>query len=125
MSPPLLLALCALSAAFYVAVPLVMKLGGGTPFLFVVLLVLAALATAAWLESRALTVDRFGLVVLLILASEVVITAAVAIALGERYGLRELAGLLLIVTGMAVVCTPAPSDAEAPPAPAAPAAAPA
>ena len=50
---------------------------------------------------------------LLILASEVLVTAGVALALGERYPLRELAGLLMIVVGMVVVCTHAPSDAEA------------
>ena len=118
MSPPLLLALCAVSAAFYVTAAAVMKLAGGAPFLLLVLPVFAALGVAAWFESQALTSDRFGLVVLLILASEVLITAGVALALGERYGLRELAGLLMIVIGMAIVCTHAPSDAGAPSGPA-------
>ena len=66
--------------------------------------VYAALGVAAWFESLALPGNRFGIVVLLILASEVLITAGVAVALGEHYSLREIAGILMIVVGMAVVC---------------------
>ncbi len=114
MSAPLLLALCAISAAFYVAAAAIMKLGGGVPFALLLLPVFAALGVAAWFESLALPANRFGIVVLLILASEVIITAGVAVALGERYSLRELAGLLLIVVGMAVVCQADGARAESP-----------
>ena len=72
-------------------------------------------------RAQALTTNRFGLVRLLILASEVVLTAGVAIAHGERYSLREIAGLALIVAGVAVVfahgqAEPAPRAAATPPA---------
>ena len=80
-----------------------MKLGAGTPFLLLLLPVCAALGLAAWFESQTLAVTRFGLVALLILGSEVLLTAGVAVTLGERYSLREIAGLLLIVAGIAVV----------------------
>jgi drug/metabolite transporter (DMT)-like permease len=120
MSGPFLLLLCATSAGFYVAATAVMKLAGNVPFLLVLLPVYAALGLAAWFESTALTTNRFGLVGLLILASEVVLTAGVAIALGERYSLREVAGLALIVAGVAVVfaadgAEPAPRSAATPP----------
>ena len=108
MSAPLLFLLCALSAAFYVAAAAVMKLGGAMPFLPVIVAVYVALGIAAWFESRALPIDRFGMVVLLIIAFEVLITAGVALALGERYSLRETAGLAMIVAGMVVVCAGAP-----------------
>ena len=127
MSGPFLLLLCATSAGFYVAATAVMKLAGNVSFLLVLLPVYAALGLAAWFESTALTTSRFGLVGLLILASEVVLTAGVAIALGERYSLREIAGLALIVAGVAVVfahgqAEPAPRAAATPPAAIAPAA---
>jgi multidrug transporter EmrE-like cation transporter len=104
MSAPLLV-LCATSAGFYVAAAVVMKLASHMPFLLLLLPVYAALGLAAWFESLALPGNRLGIVVLLILAGEVLLTAAVAFALGERYGLREIAGLLVIVAGIAVVCS--------------------
>ena len=104
MSTPLVLLLCATSAGFYVAAAAVMKLAGGLPFLLLLVPVLATLGTAAWFESQALLGNRFGIVVLAILASEVLITAGTAISLGERYSLRELAGIAMIVAGMVVVC---------------------
>ena len=104
MPAPLLLLLCATSAGFYVTAAAVMKLGGGVPFLLLLIPVYAALGVAAWFESLALPGNRFGIVVLLILASEVLITAGVAVALGEHYSPREIAGILMIVVGMVVVC---------------------
>lgn len=103
MSTPFVLLLCASSAAFYVVAAAVMKLAGGLPFVLLLLPVFAALGFAAWFETAALTGSRFGIVGLTILASEVLITAGVAVALGERYSLREIAGLLLIVAGVAIV----------------------
>jgi uncharacterized membrane protein len=104
MSVPLLLVLCATSAGFYVGATALMKIAGGTPFLMLLLPVLATLGIAAWVESLALPHNRFGIVGLLILSSEVLITACVAVALGERYSLREILGLTLIVIGLVVVC---------------------
>ena len=113
MSAPLLVLFCALSASFYVAAALVMKLAGAMPILPVLLAVFVALGIAAWFESRALPIDRFGMVVLLILAFEVLITAGAALAFGERYSLREMAGILMIVAGMIVVCSGAPRPSGA------------
>ena len=122
MSGPLLLLLCVTSAGCYVAAAAAMKLAASVPFLLLLLPVYVALGLAAWFESSALSGNRFGLVGLLILASEVVLTASVALALGERYSLPEVAGLALIVAGVAVVVAtdraesavqPATSPAEA------------
>lgn len=104
MSVALLVALCVTSAACYVAAAAVMKVAGGTAFVLVLLPVLVTLGLAARFESLALAGNRFGIVVLLILAAEVLITAGVAVALGERYSLREVAGLVMIVVGIVVVC---------------------
>lgn len=104
MSTPFVLVLCIASGAFYVAAAAVLKLGSGLPFLLLVLPVYLILGLAAWFESVSLQGNRFGIVVLVILGSEVLITAAVALVLGERYGKPEIAGLALIVVGMAVVC---------------------
>jgi drug/metabolite transporter (DMT)-like permease len=102
MSTPLVLLLCAMSAVFYVAAPALMKLGGGAPVLLLVLPVVAALGVAAWFEGQALHAARFGIVVLAIQALELLITAGVAISIGERYSLREIAGVALVVAGMIV-----------------------
>lgn len=104
MQTPLVLVLCVASATFYVAAAAVMKIAGGIPFLLLLVPVFAALGLAAWFESSALATQRFGLVGLTILASEVLITAGAALALGERYSPREIGGLLLIVLGIVIVC---------------------
>ena len=120
MSPPLLVALCALSAAFYVAAGAVMKVAGGLPFVLLLVPVLAALALAAWFESLALPASRFGMVALLILAFEVLIAFGAAAALGERYSGRELLGLVVIVAGIAIVYDANAARAASPPAAGAP-----
>ncbi len=112
MSAPLVLALCAISAACYVAASVVLKLGGHLPFLLLLMPVCGALALAAWFESTALSGNRLGIVALLIMGCEFLVTAGVAIGFGERYSSRELAGLLVIAGGIAIVCHPgAPHDA--------------
>ena len=100
MSAPLLLGLCFASVAFYALVTLMLKVATGIPFLLLVLPICAALGLAAWLESLALPAARIGVVLALILAFEVLITAAVTLALGESYRLREIAGLAAIIVGI-------------------------
>ena len=106
MSASALLALCFASAAFQVLATAVMKVSIGIPFLLLVLPVCATLGLAAWFESMALPVARIGIVLVTILAFEVIITAAVALALGERYSLREGAGLAAILVGTAILFCP-------------------
>ena len=112
MPSPLLLILCITSGACYVAAAALLKFGAGLPFLLLLLPVYLVLGLAAWFESMSLAGNRFGLVVLVILGTEVLVTAAVAIATGERYGTREIAGLAIIVLGMVVVFGAEGSHAE-------------
>lgn len=103
MSFTTLVCLCVASAAFYVLATAVLKLAGGTPFLILLLPVCAMLGLAAWFESMALPGARLGIVLILILAFEVLLTAACSLALGERYTGREIGGLLAILIGLAVL----------------------
>jgi hypothetical protein len=103
MSALMLLALCLASAAFYVLASLVLKLGVGVPFLLLLAPVCLALGVAAWFESLALPTARLGVVLVLILAFEVVLTWAISIAIGESYGAREMVGLISILAGIAIL----------------------
>lgn len=103
MCTPMMLALCFASAAFYALVTVVLKVTSGVPFLFLVPLICVALGVAAWIESLVLPAARIGIVLALILAFEVLITAAVALALGESYRLREFAGLGAILIGIVIL----------------------
>lgn len=107
MSSFALLGLCFASAAFYTGAGVVMKLGLGLPFLWLVPAVLMSLAIAARIETAALHGARMGYVVVVIIAFEVMMTSLVALALGERYALREVAGFLAIFVGVALL-----TDAE-------------
>jgi hypothetical protein len=114
MAVPHVLALCLASATFYAGAAAVMKLAGGTPFLLLAVPLCAALGLAAWFESLALPGNRLGIVVLLIIGSEVLITAGVCLVLGERYSFREVAGLLIIFGGILLVFGGGEAGAEAP-----------
>ncbi len=103
MSSLALLGLCFASAVFYTGAAVVMKLGIGLPFLWLVPAVLLSLVVAARIEIVALHGARLGHVVVMIIAFEVLITTLVALALGERYALRELAGFFTILVGIALL----------------------
>lgn len=103
MSVQVVVLLCATSAGFYVAAGVAMKLAADLPFGLVLLPVLALVAIAVRLESLALDGGRFGLVALFILAFEVVLIFGLALVLGERYGVKEFLGLLMVVAGIAVL----------------------
>ncbi len=103
MSSFMLLGLCFASAVFYTGAAVVMKLGLGVPFLWLVPAILLSLVLAARIETFALHGARMGLVVVVIIAFEVVITTLVALALGERFALRELAGFVAILVGVALL----------------------
>lgn len=96
--------MCFLSAGFYVAATMVMKLMGHQPFALLLVPILLTFGTAAWFEVMVLRDGRLGQVFLLIFAFEVVMTALFAIAfLRETYSTREIAGLVVIVTGIGMM----------------------
>lgn len=103
MTAPILVTLCLVSASFYVAATLVLKFGSGLPFLLLLAPVFCALGLAAWFESLALPSARLGIVLLLILAFEVVLTAGVSFALGEAYRPSELLGMATILLGIVIL----------------------
>ena len=101
---PASLLLCATSAGF-----LRHRRGGDEarrrhPFLLLLLPVYAALGVSRLVREPGAAGQPVRDRRPLILASEVLVTAGVAVALGEHYSLREIAGTLMIVVGMAVVC---------------------
>lgn len=103
MSSLVILGLCFASAAFYTGAGVVMKLGLNLPFLWLVPAILVSLAIAARIETVALHGARMGHVVVVIIAFEVLMTSLCALALGERYALRELAGFVAILIGVALL----------------------
>ena len=91
------------SACGYVAATYFMKLWGRLDAVPVIALITAALIVAVAAEIIVLKSYRFGQVYFIILAVECVLVAVFAsLVLGERYSVHELAGLAIIVCGVAV-----------------------
>ena len=84
-----------------------MKVGLGLPFLWLVLAAPPSLVFAARIETVAPRGGRLGHVGVMIIAFEAQITFRVALALGERCAPRDLAGILAILIGVALL-----ADAE-------------
>lgn len=92
-----------ISAAGYVAATYFMKLWGRTEALWVIGLIIVALALATVAEIILLKHARVGSTYLMIIAIECLMVAFVAMVLmRESYSLSELAGLVLIVSGVAL-----------------------
>lgn len=97
-----------MAAAFYVLAAYLMKLWQAIPWFVAAPGILFALSLAAMIEVEALRTGRLGSTFLFILGFEVMLTVVCALVVfGESYSLREIAGLLVMVGGMAIVAWPA------------------
>lgn len=103
-----------LAAAFYVLAAYLMKLWQAIPWFLAAPGILFALSLAAVIEVEALRTGRLGSTFLFILGFEVMLTVVCALLVfGESYTLREIAGLMVMVGGMAIVAWPATKAGDA------------
>ena len=101
---PVVVGLCFLAAVSYVAGILALKLGSARPLPLIVLAVALAYGLGACFEAMVLRQARVGESFLMIFGFQVTLLAVVALTfLGERYSLRELAGIIAIVAGVALM----------------------
>ena len=113
MSPLFTLLFAAGAAFFYMSASWIMKAWGASPYLVFAPLVIATLAAGAWFETEVLRWSRLVHVIVLVLAIEFVMTFFVAVTiLGEGYTMREIAGAMVVFTGIALLSMPAASRAD-------------
>lgn len=87
---------------------LAMKLLADKPPLAFYLVVGAAILAGCFFQALAFKGAQFGIVVVLILGLEMILSVLIARAfLGEVYSLTNVAGVLLVIAGMALVHVPA------------------
>jgi drug/metabolite transporter (DMT)-like permease len=117
MSPLATIGLAFCTSFFYVLASYFMKLTSTTAIWALMPLGFAALFVGGLFEVEAMKTSRMGAVFIFILCFEAILIALCAvIVLGETYTLREIAGLTVIVAGIALVSWPkgeTPSDAVA------------
>ena len=107
MSPLTTLGLAFAIAALYVVTTYMMKVFTDLPVWFFAPVLTVALVAAIALEIHILKTERMGSIFVLILSLEVIMTMMCAYwILGEAYSLREMAGLAIIVAGIAVAWWP-------------------
>ena len=95
------------SAVCYVLATLVMKRWDAMGNVQAAILVTAALAGAVLLETQALRQAQLGYVVIIILAFETALALLCGwMLLQESYAIREVIGLVLIVSGVAITRLP-------------------
>lgn len=112
MSPIVTILFAGGAAFFYMAASWIMKEWGASPYIVLAPVVLATLAAGAWFETEVLRWSRLGFIIVLVLALEFVMTFIVAIAvLGEDYTLREIVGVIVVFTGIALLALQ-PAHAE-------------
>lgn len=111
MSSLTALGLAFVIAGLYVATTYMMKVFTDMPVWIFAPVLAGILIAAIVLEIHILKTERMGSIFVLILSLEVILTMMCAYwVLGENYSLREMAGLAIIVAGIAVVWWPkAPS----------------
>ena len=101
ISKPALLALiCAIA---YAGATLAMKSASVTPTAAIWLVLAVALGCAVGAEIMLLQRQTLGVTYITILAAETVLVLAIAAALGEGLGPREITGAALVLAGTAVI----------------------
>ncbi len=118
MSPLATIGLAFCTSFFYVLASYFMKLTSTTAMWAVLPLGFAALIIGGLFEVEAMKTSRMGAVFIFILCFEAILIALCAVVvLGESYTFREIAGLAVIVAGIALLSWPsgqaAPQDAVA------------
>jgi multidrug transporter EmrE-like cation transporter len=104
LQPVAILAL--ISGLFYCVAMIAMKSLAEIPTLGLVLVIAAALLTAATFEVFALRNERLGLIYVGILGAEVVFLGAFSVLhYDETYTFRELSGMGLVLVGTAIAWT--------------------
>lgn len=92
------------SAACYVGATVAMKYFDRLGSFRAWILIAATLAAAVFFETAALRAERFGMILLLILACECAIGLMLSwLWFGESYKLTEIVGFTLIVVGIGLV----------------------
>ena len=113
MTPLTTLGLAFAIAVLYVVTTYMMKVSTELPVWVFAPVLAATLIAAIVLEIHVLKTQRMGSIFVLILSLEVILTMVCAYwVLGENYSLREMAGLAIIVAGIAVAWWP--EDVPAP-----------
>lgn len=107
MTAIMTLGLASAIAGLYVVTTYLMKVHAGLPVWVFAPVLACTLVAAIVLEIHLLKTERMGSIFMLILSLEVVLTVICARwLLGETYSPREIAGLGVIVFGIAVVWWP-------------------
>lgn len=100
------------SGFFYAMANLAMKQFGTQPPLVLYSTVGLAIMTGAYFEVSALSASRLGSSVAIILSVEIVLSFLLAaILLGERFSCSDLAGVLMVVSGI-VLLAAKPGEVE-------------
>lgn len=117
MSVSFTLFLALLAALFYVAAALILKTWAVLPVWLALAGIMAAFSGACVVEMEVLRRARFADVVVLIIAFEVVIAVMLSRPLlGEIYTGRDLVGLVVVVSGLAILLWGAAPQQAVPPA---------
>ncbi len=104
MSPFITIALSAVAAFFFMAATWGMKVLSLSPAWVSLPVIFVLLGLGALVEMEVLRATRLGQVAVVMLAFEIIMSFVVAcIILGEHYTLRELLGIGVIVSGMALL----------------------
>jgi drug/metabolite transporter (DMT)-like permease len=104
MSPFITIALSAVAAFFFMAATWGMKVLSLSPVWVSLPVIFALLGLGALVEMEVLRATRLGQVAVVMLAIEIIMSFVVAcIVLGEHYTLREILGIGVILTGMAML----------------------
>lgn len=112
MASLLTLLLVAAAGFFFMLANLALKLMAHMPLYVLYPTVGATVVAGCWLEVMAFKQAQFGLVVVMVLGLEMLFSVLVARAfLGEFYSSTNLAGIMLVIAGMAMLHLP--GDARA------------
>lgn len=107
MSPLTTIVLAFATSFFYVLASYFMKLTSTTAMWALMPMGFAALFIGGLFEVEAMKTSRMGAVFIFILCFEAILIAMCAVlVLGESYTLREIAGLAVIVAGIALLSWP-------------------
>jgi len=104
MSPLVTVLFASSTAFFYVAASWLVKALGASPYLVFVPVVMITLAAGAFFQNDALRRSRLGVVLAILVAIEVIMTFLMTMPfVGADLSLREVAGIIVVFTGIALV----------------------
>jgi drug/metabolite transporter (DMT)-like permease len=108
------LSFIAAAGFLFMSANLVLKLMGHMPVYILYPAVGASILAGCWFQAAAFRETQFGLVVVMVLGLEMLFSVLVARTfLGEIYSGANIAGIMLVIAGMALVHLPANAQAVA------------